>query len=86
MACNRAGEVELLVNGVLTRDKLSVTSRSMKFTGVDPALEPDDTVQFWFKRVTVPVRADTYEFGVISEMTGDKHVNKLNPHLDGTCC
>ena len=33
--------------------------------------------------MTVPVRADTYEFGVISEMTGDKHVNKLNPHLAG---
>ena len=31
--------------------------------------------------MTVPVRADTYEFGVISEMTGPKHVNKLNPHL-----
>ena len=37
---NRAGEVELLVNGVLTRDKLVVASRSMKFTGIDPALEP----------------------------------------------
>ena len=78
---NRKGEVELLVKGVLTRDKLIVGSRSMKFTGTDPALEPKDTVQFRFKRVTVPVRADAYEFGVISEMTGPKHVNKLNPHL-----
>ena len=73
---------KLLVNGVLTRDKLIVGSRSMKFTGTDPALGIGDTVQFRFKRVTVPVRADTYEFTVISEMTGDKHVNKLNPHLD----
>ena len=79
---NRAGEVELYVAGVLKRDKLVVTSRTMKFTGIDPALNPGDAVQFWFKRVTVPVRADTYEFGVISEMTGDKHVNKLNPHLE----
>ena len=78
---NRAGEVELFVNGLLTRDKLSVSSRSMKFTGTDPALEPRQTVEFWYKRVTVPVRADSYEFGVISEMTGGKHVNKLNPHL-----
>ena len=37
---NRDGEVELFVDGLLTRDKLSVTSRSMKFTGTDPALEP----------------------------------------------
>ena len=80
---NRDGEVELKVDGLLTRDKLSVTSRSMKFTGTDPALEPGETVEFWYKRVTVPVRADSYEFGVISEMTGDKHVNKLNPHLAG---
>ena len=79
---NRAGEVELYVAGVLKRDKLIVTSRTMKFTGIDPALNAGDAVQFWFKRVKVPVRADTYEFGVISEMTGAKHVNKLNPHLE----
>ena len=78
---NRDGEVELYVAGLIERDKLVVSSRSMKFEGIDPALNPGDTVEFWFKRVTVPVRADTYEFGVISEMTGDKHVNKLNPHL-----
>ena len=80
---HRVGEVELLVAGVPTRDKLVVSSRSMKFTGIDPALNPGDEVVFWFKRVTVPVRADSYEFGVISEMTGPKHVNKLNPHLAG---
>ena len=78
---NRDGEVELYVAGVMKRDKLRVTSRSMKFTGIDPALDTGDTVVFRFKRVKVPVRADTYEFGVISEMTGEKHVNKVNPHL-----
>ena len=78
---NRDGEVELYVDGVLKRDKLVVTSRSMKFTGIDPVLETGDDVEFWFKRVKVPVRADTYEFGVITEMTGEKHVNRVNPHL-----
>ena len=39
---NRAGEVELYVAGILKRDKLVVSSRSMKFTGIDPALNPGD--------------------------------------------
>ena len=75
---NRDGEVELYVNDVVNRDKLIVTSRSMKFTGSDPA---PDTVQFRYKRVEVPPRAGSYEFGVTSEMTGEKHVRNLNPHL-----